>query len=355
MLRPPRFGLRLLFVFQALIAVFLCSGALEFQRIRARRAALETILSAGGEVTFDLERAQPWRPGRWLSRFVGRDVAAPAAAIDLGNYFRNQLQRDIQWLKAKGSGPTEVGERELRAVIAFPELRRLCLSGAALNDRQVATIAALSGLEYLDLAGASIGDGALAQLAPLERLRFLNLSGTNVTDAGLRHLQALRALTSLVLGAWSDGETEIPLSVPIRESNVIILFTEQRFSGPARITDRGLAELAALPRLERLDLRDTDTSDQGLRHLVALPSLRSLNLMGMLVTDAGLAEVGRMTQLRLLRLSSFTVPSREALVSIDGVERLRGDLPGLQVEFDYHPGAIRIESPLTTPQVLPKP
>jgi hypothetical protein len=68
------------------------------------------------------------------------------------------------------SGRRTVGEREVRAVVAFPELRRLCLSGVTLNDGQIAIIAALSKLESLDLAGVPIGDGALARLAPLERL-----------------------------------------------------------------------------------------------------------------------------------------------------------------------------------------
>ncbi|HEV3003249.1 MAG TPA: hypothetical protein VGX78_02265, partial [Pirellulales bacterium] len=58
-----------------------------------------------------------------------------------------------------------------------------------------------------------------------------------------------------------------------------------------------LAHLPALPRLEALDLHDTQVGDQDLRPLGGFPRLTSLDLSGTLVSDVGLAKLAPLESL----------------------------------------------------------
>ncbi len=68
------------------------------------------------------------------------------------------------------------------------------------------------------------------------------------------------------------------------------------------ITDALLPELAAMPRLERLDLGGTACTAEGLAALRAAPSLRSLNLTGLAIGDAALPALAGMPALRKVYL-----------------------------------------------------
>ena len=59
------------------------------------------------------------------------------------------------------------------------------------------------------------------------------------------------------------------------------------------MTDAGLKELTALPKLTLLSLHKTEVTDAGLKELVALKSLTTLDLRDTRVTDAGLKELYR--------------------------------------------------------------
>lgn len=96
------------------------------------------------------------------------------------------------------------------------------------------------------LAGESFGDEQLAQLAPIAAaVHRLDLGGTKVTDAGLAQLAAMPALRQLRLDR-------------------------------TQITDGGLDNLMGLPRLESLNLHTTAVTDAGIATLAGLPKLRRL-------------------------------------------------------------------------------
>ncbi len=61
----------------------------------------------------------------------------------------------------------------------------------------------------------------------------------------------------------------------------------------AKITDAGIEQLAAFPKLTTLVLENTELTDAGLKSLEKLPKLKSLNLRrSTYMTDAGLAHLG---------------------------------------------------------------
>jgi uncharacterized membrane protein len=106
------------------------------------------------------------------------------------------------------------------------------------------------------IAGTNFGDAELVKLAPVAaNLRWLDLAGTKISDAGLAQLAAMPNLARLHLERTA-------------------------------ITDAGLARLAALPQLEYLNLHGTQITDSGLTQLQSLPKLKQLYLWQTKVTPA---------------------------------------------------------------------
>jgi len=108
-----------------------------------------------------------------------------------------------------------------------------------------------------NMLGTNFGDPQLAKLAPLApNIRWLDLSGTRVSDAGLAPLAAMTNLTRLHLER----------------------------SG---LSDTGLAALASLTQLEYLNLYGTAVTDAGLEALRSLPNLKQLYVWQTKVTSTG--------------------------------------------------------------------
>lgn len=82
-------------------------------------------------------------------------------------------------------------------------------------------------------------------------------------------------------------------------------------------TDLGLAHLASLTRLRRLDLsRNWDITDEGISHITGLGGLAELDLSGVTVTDFGLGHLHGFTALEKLSLFGTSV-------SVDGLWHLK--------------------------------
>jgi hypothetical protein len=98
-------------------------------------------------------------------------------------------------------------------------------------------------------------DTDLTALESFPEIEYLELVDTNVTDSGIRDLQG--ALPDLQIVRRSDVQVE-----------------EARLFGP-NIDDVTLSTLRTYPKLEYLELVDTNVSDVGVQKLQeALPSLR---------------------------------------------------------------------------------
>lgn len=108
----------------------------------------------------------------------------------------------------------------------------------------------------------------------------LDLSGVTVTDDDL---------APLADRSTSHEQAAVPREVRL---------------GPSRLTERGIARLAAIDSLETLVLGETRLDDAGAAHLAPLPKLRVLNVPLAEITDAGLASLAKMQSLELLRVGS---------------------------------------------------
>ncbi len=120
-----------------------------------------------------------------------------------------------------------------------------------------------------------------------------HLGGTALTDEGLAQVKALPKLVQLDLK-------------------------------DTQITDAGLANLAGIATLNRLHLEKTKVTDAGLVHLKDLGNLEYLNLYGTAVTDAGLEHLKGLKNLKKLYLW-------QSQVTDAGVAKLKEALPGVAV------------------------
>jgi hypothetical protein len=150
-----------------------------------------------------------------------------------------------------------------------------------------------SGLERLRLDdNRHLTAAALAHLPTLPKLRELGLGGlVLLDDATLRVLLAGKQLTVLWLGGYhyedmGTGRGTQLVQDPALTTGVAAILVEQTAlevlhldHNATWIDGKGLARLAALPKLRELDLtmaRHLDAT--GLAQLASLPSLRVLNL-----------------------------------------------------------------------------
>jgi hypothetical protein len=118
---------------------------------------------------------------------------------------------------------------------------------------------------------------------------WVNLRDTDFNDADLARLAALDRIEYLDLGG-------------------------------TKVSDAWMASLERLTRLRGLDIRGTAVGDPGLAHLKGLVKLENL-IVGTGVTDAGLAHLKGLGQLEFLNLRETKV-SDSGLVNLEGLDQL---------------------------------
>jgi hypothetical protein len=91
-----------------------------------------------------------------------------------------------------------------------------------------------------------------------------------------------------------------------------------------QITDEGLVQIAGMGSLVRLHLEQTKVTDAGLVHLKDLGNLEYLNLYGTAVTDAGLEHLKSLAKLKKLFVW-------QTQVTDEGIAKLKEALPEVTV------------------------
>ncbi|MFA7341006.1 MAG: hypothetical protein WC028_29750 [Candidatus Obscuribacterales bacterium] len=128
---------------------------------------------------------------------------------------------------------------------------------------------ALSSISFL---GSDIRDEELAAIGRLVGLKEIDISCTVIGDCGVAYLAPLVRLTKLNLSS-------------------------------TKVTDQGLVVLAQLQQLEELVLDDTHIGDVGLSHIAQLQKLKTLSLSFTRITNKGLPKLKEVRQLERLRLN----------------------------------------------------
>lgn len=227
-------------------------------------------------------------------------------------------------------------------------LRKLVLRGVDITDVGLPYLAELTALESLDLSQTMLGDNGLESLPALTELRELNLGGTRISGVNLNFLKLLPKLTKLRFqgiqrrnagACWTPTITDLDLDTISLLSNLEELDLgigvslghmgkpvgtgNCRVTGGIQITDLGLAKLAKLKKLRRLDISGARVTASGLKSLQGLPNLERLSVWNCkgLADDAAAALRG-IPSLAMLDLSS-TAAGDGALEQLKSLPRLK--------------------------------
>jgi hypothetical protein len=111
----------------------------------------------------------------------------------------------------------------------------------------------------------------------------------------------------------------------------------------AKVTDRGMAHLRGLTRMQRLCIIDADIGDPGIGHLSRMTSLESLEIGRTHVTDAAIDHLVRIGTLKYIALDSDSVTGV-------GIARLHSMLPGATLSindgtrmYSFAPEGVRLK------------
>ncbi|MCA9246171.1 MAG: hypothetical protein KDA42_03620, partial [Planctomycetales bacterium] len=175
------------------------------------------------------------------------------------------------------SGATTVDDDGMQSIGKLTALVALPLDFLWVSEEGLAKLDGLKNLEEIYLARTLVGDDAMKELQRFPKLKRLRISQTSVTGAGLEHLAPIKTLVDLDL------------------------------SENSQLDDAGLAPLADMKQLTKLNLWRVAMTDEGAAHLAGLTRLEWLNLDNTQLTDAGLPYLAGMAKLSFLHLGSTSV------------------------------------------------
>ena len=188
-------------------------------------------------------------------------------------------------LALDGTGVSDAG---LRHLAGLTKLRSLNLLGSTVTDSGLASLEKLSSLEELTLYRTKVSNAGLARLAHLTQLRALDVRYSRVTASGVKELQARlpgvavladdagnRTARRSVEVASVKGKGEEAIAKWLRSIGAQVHVRDGHTTAvslaSSPITDREVAILQELPRLDELNLRATEISDLGVAHLSGDP------------------------------------------------------------------------------------
>ena len=283
---------------------------LEFVQISATDAMVERLVKLRNLRTLQLR-------GDLLTdeslRLIGRLPCLEA--LHIGGSFTNaglMHLRQLATLRCLTLESPHITGRGLAAIAELSKLETVQLK-PPLPDG-LAELKACESLTSLSLRSAKVTDRDLQQIAALTSLKRLDLSGNNLIGSGLRHLHGLRNLRDLDLSACGITDDSTKLLASLRSLHMLDL------SHSPRLTDVGMAPLAALSDLKVLNLESTCISIDGVLYLKELTGLRRLVVPPLPECGTGMLER------EILGLPPFGL-------SPDHLRLLQQTLPKCTVEF----------------------
>ncbi len=179
---------------------------------------------------------------------------------------------------------TQLGAKVTEASGVITQVQVKC---DAFTEADFRTLGECHTVKKLTISGKTITDSTLALLSGLTELEELSTDAILITDAGCKHFAAFTKLKSLAM-----------------------FHPSFRFDG---FTGSGLAQLKALPNLQRLTFAGSTAGDTALEAIGQLTQLREFRTWHTAQTQAGNAHLTKLTHLTALRigqrLPSYGKPS----------------------------------------------
>jgi Leucine-rich repeat (LRR) protein len=251
-------------------------------------------------------------------------------------------------------GFTDFGDAGVPQLAKLPKLEFLGVDNTKITDAALTDIGRIRSLKILHLRKNNLTGPALKPLAGLAKLEQLDISQLPISDADLTPLKTLKNLDLLNLDhtrVTLEGVVAFAAALPDLEVSAPFgrLVGGAGLTMDPTVTDGQLARLKVLTTLRRLNLSECDKiTDAGIAHVAALKQLTWLELGYTQVSDAGLAKLAALKDLELLDL-------RDTQVTMPAALKLAAALPKLHVlaGFGYVNGAseIRLDAGVTDAEI----
>jgi hypothetical protein len=196
--------------------------------------------------------------------------------------------RQLEQLSVKSRSAKEtlgsVTDEGMAHLLRNRMLRQLSLIGTSVTDEGLAAVARLPRLTHLWLDGLSVSEEGLRTLRKAKRLSWLGLNRTDLSPEAILQLNALK-LKSLELRDAGIGEAELQAIGQLEKLEQLDI-SRNTFLGP------GLAHLARLKLLKRLDLSQTAVTDEDAQTLLSFSdTLRDVVLTRSRVSPAAVLRL----------------------------------------------------------------
>jgi hypothetical protein len=218
--------------------------------------------------------------------------------------------------------------------IAGLGIRLIATGGKGIDDAAVERLAKLDP-EGLILDGSALTDDGCKYLAEMKSLRWLSVGHTNLgkngfAGTGLAQLKAIPTLEKLNFGGTSASD---PAMEAIGELSQLKEFSTVH----THFTVASNAALLKLTNLTTLSFgnsmpawdgkpRRLSLTDETLATIAQMPSLENLTLTQARLTLPALEKLKALTKLKTLKLNSIEIEPAD-------VDKLRGELPGAKIDF----------------------
>lgn len=272
--------------------------------------------------------ADSWGDLSWLTKLGPDDLYSLGFASTEGRVkpgdVRLKAVTHLTGLKELSLDNTDITDSGMGMLSSFPQLEELALN-SRVTDRGMVHVAQLKSLKRLYFPGTTkvtsvglqhiskltsleelylgegIGDAGLAHLRGLPRLTYLCLYGPRFTDAGMVHVKAIPSLRIFSIHEAYSRVGNAGLAQISELPNLEILCV----GGMRGITDAGIAHLAKMRSLRKLDIGSSQVTDMGLAYLKQIKTLEHLDLPQDQhnISDAGLAHLAELSNLKVLQIS----------------------------------------------------
>lgn len=213
-----------------------------------------------------------------------------------------------------------IGDEGVKHLEKISTLRQLDLELTRTSDIGLSYLKTLP-LKELSLGATRVTDAGLKELKGLTGLNYLDISGNAITGKGIEDIKSLKLSELSAGGCKFDNES----LKSIGEMHSI----KRLFIGHNNITADGLRNLANLqklellsldnckkiddkavsyivktwPKLEKLDVSETDVSPEGIKTISTLKDLEEIKIGSLDLKDADLEPLLKLKKLRLIELT----------------------------------------------------
>lgn len=184
---------------------------------------------------------------------------------------------------------------DLARLKGIPKLREVGFTNKLATDEAVAAVVkAVPNLETIKIHYSGITDASFVELAKLPKLKEIVAFDTAITAAAMVSISKLASLQRIDVSNTKIGDEGLEA---LKGSNLTNLW----FNGMKGVTRKGVAAIAAMPRLTNLVLQFAEINAE-VEELTKSKTLKELTLMSSKVDDAGGVHLGKIKTLQNLFL-----------------------------------------------------